>query len=600
MHLIIVLGERLLRRQTGSTSDSEQEGTTQSNKNAGNGNDQPGQMASLPPRLYPDLPRAPVGGFVQPLDYPLNQGPTPFTPFNRQLRPMPMMPPIQPRPMNPSERLQSQTFTNGLGRRLLSMVGIEQPVSNETDSALSDNEAKRRNQASNSMEDTMKALRNSTVLQQLNRGVHSIYGSLSKMYNETVQQQLNLLQERFKSESANSTNPWQQRMAKQVPQFFETMAIRVNEAQNNLNRVWQRITNQTTNQMNSSATIQSNQQQRSLFNPYDRRSMINNDDSYYDADMNPPFISGNFFNQIGRSLGFNNDPMGSDRSDPGGDLGSQMRGFWVNQVQPQIGMLRGQIARVWRDLTSSGMLAPAPMLVARNNGNNLEGQVAGSSEKSSNFIDNILKGLDMSGQDYALVEPKADQQQGAQQQQQQQQSEGKSTIGMQMQNRLINMQRDLNQLWNGLSNSLQNALSNVRSAMNPQPQFELMDGMTSSNKKQQDVDPAENEIDSTIKDLSKLQKEADVVHDVVQRQQQAQQQQNFGSRFRNFFNDVSDLSFDQLPNRFGDSMSRFGNAIGDFWHQIPRRWDNFVQNMRYDQPNMANAPLKAANDTQKP
>lgn len=587
-----------MRRQ----SEAEQESTTQANKEAENGNNQAGQAASatqLPPRLYPDLPRAPVGVFGQPPDHPYNyqpnQGPTPFTPFGPpQLRPMPMQPmkPMQPRPMSPSERLQSQSFTNGLGRRLLSMVGINPSGgSNETDSPST--EGAQRN-APTPMDETMKALRNHTVLQQLNKGVQSIYGSLSKMYNSTVQQQLDMLQERFKKEAENSTNPWQQRMAQQVPQFFKSVATRVNDAQENLNRVWRQVTQANNgSQMDNSSLQPPNQQSRSsLFNPFDGAF-----NPYNDADPNQPGQPGNFLHQIGRSFGFNSDPMGPPgRQDGGGDFGSQMRAFWANQVQPQIGMLRGQIARVWRDLTRSGMLVHDPMLVDRNGGNNLAGQPsegASSGERSSDFIDNILKGLDMNTPDYTLVESRADQQQQAQ-------TDGRSGVGLQMQNRLIGMQRDLNQLWNSLTGSLQNALGNVRQSMNPQLQPPIMEGAASSNRKPQQVDPAENEIDNQITDLTKLQRDADVVHDAVQRQQQVQQRQNFGDRFRNFFNDV-DFNVDQIPARFGDSVSRIGNAVGDLWNQIPRRWDNFMQNMRPEpQPNGANARIKASNDTQKP
>lgn len=472
------------------------------------------------------------------------------------------------RPMNPSERLQSQTFTNGLGRRMLEMIGLGGGQNPDQNSEAAANGTMSNNQA----DPTMRALQNATVLQQLNGGVHSIYGSLSKMYNSTVQQQLQLLQEKFKREAENSTNPWQQRVTQQVPMFFKNVAGRVAEAQENLNRIWQQMLAQasgngsTTTTMERSAANQPPQAAGGFFNSFDRF-------------MNGAPEGGNFFDQFGRSLGFGTAQQAPGNGQAGGsDLASQLMGFWHNQVQPQIGMVRGQMARVWRDLTASGTLTPAEPMMRRNQFNGLGSAAPPPSENassstlsSSELVDTILKEVDIGNSEYSLLEPK----QGDQQQPRQ------PNISSQMQNRLMTMQRELNQLWNGLTGSLQNAIGNVRNTLNPMPaqQFGPMTPMASSENKQE-ADPEENEISGKVKDLGRLQKEADTVLDTLRQQQQQQQRPGFGDRFRSFFNNV-DLGneFNQLPGRFSDSMSRFGTAVGDMWNQLPRRWDNLMETM---------------------
>lgn len=560
-------------------------------------------MTQLPPRLYPDLPReqypgafgGPHSQFHQQL--PNHGAPTPYLPFGPQIPPNRLnggvggildptnhrQIPMQ-RPMTPAERAQSQTFVSGLGRRLLAMIGVEMPSSLNDTAAATTTLASTDGQAAQprSDRDPLSALNNSTVVQQLNKGVQSIYGSLSKMYNSTVQEQINLLQERFKKEAENSTNPWQQRMAQQVPNFFKNMAAKVEDAQENLNRIWRQV---------SQATLDSATRGQQQSAPEQTRSFFDQFNNY--AVDDPAYHPGNFVNQVGRSLGLGGDidQNMNPNMDPNGrqdnDLGRKFMDFWHNQVQPQIGMVRGQMSRVWRDLMATGgALMPDQMIRARSNNNNLGGANPSSNSdnsSSSDFVDNVLNSINLNNSEFSLIEPKDDPKQ-------QQQRPPMNNIGSQMQTRLIEMQRELNQLWSGLANSLQGAIGNVRNALNPRPQFNTLDMMASNNNKQ-DPDPAQNEIGDRIKDISKLQKDADVVYDAVQNQQQAQQQQGFGDRFRNFFNNMDFGSVEQLPNRFSDSVSRFGNVVGDFWNQIPRRWDNFMNNNRQPSNQMPNARL---------
>lgn len=489
--------------------------------------------------------------------------------------------------MTASDRLQSQTFVNGLGRRLLSMVGIEPSSPNVTEPLASNAEGDAPSAArSGSADETMKALQNSTVLQKLRGGVHSIYGGLSKMYNSTVQQQLEMLRERFKKEAENSTNPWQQRMAQQVPMFFNSVAKRVDDAQENLNRIWRQVTQSNnatiTDQSQPPTTRSSSGLFDQFMNPYEDGSM---------------FQPGRFFDQVGRSFGFNGGPQPrQDTMDPQQrGFGDQLMNLWHNQIQPQVSMVRGQIANVWRDMTSNGLLTPMNNIIrSRSNGNNL-GASSQNDSSTPDLVDDILKSVDMNSPEYTLIEPKSgDQQQAGSQQQS---NNVPMSMGAQVQNRLIAMQREINQLWNGLSSSLQGALSNVRNSMNPRPaQFSPLDTMASNNNNnnnnKQEVDPAENEIDGKLKDLTKLQRDADTVYNVVQQQQQAQQRPVFGDRFKNFFNNMDFSSADQFPGRFTETVSRFGNVVGDLWNQIPERWDNFMHNnmQRQDaQPKPANA-----------
>lgn len=583
----------IVRRQSGET---EKESTTSGNINTNNGNNNQGSMQQQQPppaRLYPDLPQQPPGmypypaGAQGPFQSNFHGAPTPFVPFSPQLTPGQLsdlqrrMQQQQPRPVSSSERLQSQTFTNGLGRRLLAMIGLDQNQDPEANAAA--------NETSSMADQTMRALQNATVLQQLNGGVQSIYGSLSKMYNSTVQQQLNLLQERFKKQAENSTNPWQQRMMQQVPMFFKNMAAKVGEAQENLDRVWKQMMAQASgNESMPASTERSGNQNQGFFD----RFMNPNGAG---PDMFGGNGGGNFFDQFGRSLGFGNGAQqqspGAMNAGQGQDLGSQLMSFWHNQAQPQIGMVRGQIARIWRDLTTSGALAQDPMVMRRNQFSNTFASPASgeNSTSSPELVDMILKEVDMSNSEYSIFDPKSSNDSQKQQQQQPQQP----NMGSQMQNRLMTMQRELNQLWNGLTNSLQNAIGNVRNQMNARQPF----GMTPSADSNQEADPEENEISGKVKDLGKLQKEADTVHDVLRQQQQQQNRQGFGDRFRSFFNNFDSMAndFDQLPTRFGNSVSRIGTAVGDLWNQIPRRWDNFMETMS-PRPEMARAKLMAATD----
>lgn len=491
--------------------------------------------------------------------------------------------------MSPAERLQSQSFSQGLGKRLLSLIGIDVGQQNATAEA-ANNGGQTPISRSDNTNPQMQALQNSTVLQELNKRVNMIMGGLSRMYNSTVQEQLGLLNERFKKETANSTNPWQQRVAQQVPMFFQQMAGKVSEAQEQLNRVWRDIAQVA--QGNGSVLERppsGNDQPRPFFSAIDQFMNPTGDGSFFGGPNGGG--GGDFVGQISRSLGMQPEqPAGAtngSQSQP--DLGARLREFWHVQVQPQMGMVRNQMARVWRDLTTSGALTPDTITRTRmqQNTNN------GNSQSSNDLVDNLLKEADTEAAEFALITPKSDSsssspEAGSDSQAQQPPANGAMAppkLSPQMQNRLMSMQRDLNQLWQGLSSSLQNAVNNVRSTLNPRPQFAPGFGPINPNQGQpQEADPAQNEINSKVQDLSKVQKEADMIYDTVQqRQREAQQRQTFADRFRGFINNV-DLN--QLPDRIGDQVNRFGAVIGNFWNTIPERWDNMMA-QRQNQENQA-------------
>lgn len=498
--------------------------------------------------------------------------------------------PIQPRPLTAAERLQSQSFADGLGQRLLKMIGIGagNEAGDNNRPAGSENQPtddKRPAQGSSPLDETMRALQNSSVLQQLNRGLNSVYGGLSKMYNSTVQGQLKLLQERFKMETSNSSNPWQERMAQRVPNFFKQMTDRVVQAQEQLNKVWRDVNNGSL-----AGSAQPQPQQRSFFNQFDQFVGEAGDNV------------GGFFDQMGRSFGFNQPPPppGANGQPQQQHWTAAVRDFWNQQVAPQVGMVRSQMARVWRDLTQSGALMPEAMIRARDQNNNL-GASSSSSSNNSDLVDNLLKEIDMGGPEYALVEPRGEGQPVEGESQIQRAPEQPPAMNKQsltrmlspqMQNGLISAQRELNQLWMGLTSSLQGAIKNVRQTLNPRPQFVRLD------QAQQQVDPAQNEIDGKLKDLGKLQRDADMVYETVQQQQHDnQQRQTFGDRFRNFFNQVDFNSMDEIPHRIGDSVSRFGTAVNDLWNQIPERWDNWMHSMRPPPQPELNGRLRSTTTT---
>lgn len=573
--------ERIVRRQSGS---AEQESTTAKS---------PAANPQAAPKLYPDLPAD--AQQPPPLHHP-HHGPTPFVPFGIQMVPsnrlnadqQPMlfgrMPP-QPRPLTPAERLQSQSFADGLGKRLLSMIGIGDTSAAENRSM----DDPRVASGSEQQLDAAKALQNLTVLQQLNKGVNSIYGSLSKMYNSTVQEQLNLLQQRFQQEAGNSSDPWHQQMAQRVPEFFKRMAMKVGDAQDQLNKVWRDLGNGT--QLASQVQAQS-------------RSLV-------DRLTNGPQAQqvGDFFSQFGNPFG-NMFPsqqgnMGAPQQQPQNDFGAQVRDFWITRVQPQLGMVRNQVARAWRDLASSGALAPETVVRSRNS-NSLGGS-SPTQNASADLVESILKEVDLNSAEYSILEP-ASTNEGAINSGESSSSPptgGNQTarLSPQMQNGLVAAQRELNQLWLGLTRSLQGALGNVQSALNPRPQFTRLDMAQTAPRPNTPADPAQSEVESKIIDLSKLQRDADMVYDTLQQQQREQQRQSVGDRFRNFFNNVDLSGVEQLPNRIGEQFNRFGTVVGDLWNQIPDRWDNFMQNVRpQPQPQMMNARQMTASTstTQKP
>lgn len=556
--------------------------TLSPDKPAGNEN-QPATMQQQPPaRLYPDLPQPPVGADAPfPPQYPqlnhqspfqrfepnlgsmLNRGPTPFVPFGPRSHPTQGLNDLQhrmqpPRIMSQTERLQSNSFTDGLGKRLLSLVGFDigAGVKNESTSGETEGDTDSTMRIRSEV-DTSKALQNATVLEQLNRGIQSIYGSLSKMYNSTVQRQLNLLQEKFRNETSNSStsNPWQQRMAQQVPVFFKQMAMRVEDAQMNLNKLLQQLTQAN----NSGVPPQPVVRQLS---PEDVNSFLGG----LPPEANNAYQPSSFFSQVGRSLGFGNSRDQMNTAGQRQDLASQIGNFWHDQVQPQLAMLQGQVARTWRDLIASGALASNPVMRSRQSTNSLTSSPG--QNRSNELLDDILKSVDIESTEYQLLDGRPEQE-GVNNSSTRQQGQ-QSNVAEQLQKRMTIMQREINQLWAGLTTSLQNALGNVRRSLNPGKPF---DPLAAGNQ----PDPSENEIDRKIKDLSQLQQETDVVHNVVRQQQErAQQSPSFGDRFRNFFNNVDFGGVDQLPNRLGDSVARLGTVVGDIWNQIPERWNNLM------------------------
>ena len=160
-----------------------------------------------------------------------------------------------------------------------------------------------------------------------------------------------------------------------------------------------------------------------------------------------------------------------------------------------------------------------------------------------------------------------------------------------MQNRLIGMQRELNQLWMGLTSSLQGAIKSVRNSINPNGMPSALDAQASSNN-----NAAVSEIDGKVRDLSKLQRDTDMVYDTLQQQQRdTQQRHTLGDRFRDF---MSNLNTDfgpinQLPDRIGQSFNKFGGVVNNLWNQIPERWDHFMQNVRPQQSQREQAEIVA-------
>jgi len=430
------------------------------------------------------------------------------------------------------------------------MVGIE-PQSNST------NEAPKNlsSSARSGMDEMVRALHNSTVLQQLNRGVQSIYGNLSKMYNSTVQQQLDMLQARYGKEAENGTNNHglSPDMSQQMLQFFRTITSKVEIAQANLNRMFQQLS-MASNQSNNKTAQSLQSQGGAPMNPMDQ---------FIGENMPRP---NNFFNQIGRSLGFN------DQEQPRqNDLGNQLMGFWHNHFQPHIGMLRDQVRRIWMDLDLSGALRlnPTPRYTGKP-GHSL------AENTTSDMVDDLLKGVDISGAEYSLIGAQSNQPTSSQ-------PSNLSNMSSRIQQSLMDMQRDINRVWMGLSNSLQGMLDHARRAV-------VAADETASTGEQQGGD---NDVSSKMGEILKVQKETDAVYDVIrQQQQQAQERQRFGSRFMNFFNNMELGDLDRIPMRLSETVSRFGTAVGDLWNQIPERWDNFVHN-RHPLKETGNARISA-------
>lgn len=463
-----------------------------------------------PARLYPDL--IPMGPppFQGPPGMIPNQPITPFVPFG----PQPMNPNLQI-PHNIPQQKPPETFTSGLGRRLLNLAGVD---SNNTNSS-----------------DTARALQNATVLQQLNRGVHSVYDSLSKAYNSTIQQQLNLLQDRFKSE--NNTNPWRQRMSEQVPAFFKSLANRVGVAQTNLREAWDRFRS-----ANASELEKTPQTRSTLFGSFD--ALMNNN----------PDIFGN----LGRSWSSGSSDMpvigpNGEVEPPKRDMVVQLKNFWQARVKPQVDSARNSIVRTWHELTASGAYNPVePMITARADRNNVN--AAAPSKGSNELMDDVLSNVDMDGPEYTLLEPRDNDQA----------NQRANTVGSQMQTRLTAMQRELNHLWNGLSNSLQKFINN---SMNKGSMSSgSLDTMASENR-EANSDPSITEISSKLQDISQVQKDADRVYDAVERQQIHQQQQqqknSFTEKLKSFYNNI-DNSFSNLWHSTSGHLDSLQNSFNSW------------------------------------
>lgn len=495
----------------------------------------PQQAGSLPPTMRGPTPFLPFGpsGIQSPNPGPLNANYQSHTPFGNNKPP-------------------ADVFSSMLGERLLKMANGGSAPGNPTE--------------------TRQALQNATVLDQLNKGVHSVYDNLAKAYNATIQRQVELLQDRVKN--STNINAWQHNWAHQVSDFYKSMADRANQAQQNLNAAWERMRN--TNATDIQKTLQ--QQQRQLQSPFGNLRALQDDLSSNN------FVPRSLDLQAPSSLDQAIPNMGTDgmfgNATPQRDVTTQLREFWNTQVRPQMSSARNMIARTWHDLTASGAYNPfqtsESMISSRSSSNN--NMASPSSSSNGDFVDNILNMVSLSGPEYSMIEQENSNSTN-------QNNQPANGMINNMQNNMVNMQREINQLWKGLTNSLQTTMDNMRRRMmttminhdmrNRKPTNNSDVATSSTNGvERMEPDPVENEISAKLKDLNGLQRDADRVYDVVQREQYnqklQQEQASVSDRLKNFYNNL----------KIDENVHKIGNVVNDFWTNIPDRWNNMMSNMR--------------------
>lgn len=524
-----------------------------------------------PTRLYPDL-GAPAGDLGSQQQQPppafgslppTMRGPTPFLPFGPKgipsSNPGPLNANYQPHsPFNNNinqNRPPADVFSSTLGERLLKLANGGSTPANASE--------------------TRQALQNATVLDQLNKGVHSVYDNLAKAYNATIQRQVELLQDRVRNNT--NINAWQHNWAEQVSQFYKSMADRANQAQQNLNAAWERMKNANATELQKSLQ----QQQRSLQNPFGNLQALQDDlssNNFMPRSLNLQAPSS--LDQMMPNMG-SSDNMFGGQTTPQRDMTTQLREFWNTQVRPQMTSARNMIARTWHDLTASGAYSPfqtsESMISSRSSNNN--NMATPSATSNGDFVDSILSMVNLNGPEYSMIDQENNSSSNR---------NDSSANGMMnnMQNNMVVMQREINQLWKGLTNSLQSTMDNMRRRMmimmmnqgnkDRKPNNNSSDVAASSTNdiERMDPDPAENEISAKLKDINSLQKDADRVYDAVQREQYnqklQQEQQSVSERLKNFYNNL----------KIDENVHKIGNVVNDFWANIPDRWNNIMGNMR--------------------
>lgn len=302
--------------------------------------------------------------------------------------------------------------------------------------------------------------------------------------------------------------------------FFQTMASRIQETQDNLNKVWMQVTN-------SSANSTSGQQRSG--------GLVGN--------ILADFQQDNFFRSLGFPGGPQQSPDGSLMSQQRPQLAGQISELWNNQVMPQVGKVRSMIARTWQDLTQSGTqfsFSAAPR------------SMQAPSNVDNQTLDSLFQGIMLRGPEYSL-----DSSESVDNQQQQQRPQ----VNNQLSDRLTTMQKDINRMWLGLTNSLQSALTNVRHTLNRphsmqmQPfEFNGMPPQESRNIQPSETDKAEKEVRDKLVSLAGAQTNAEQVHNVLQQQ--------------------------QSRNKLQAQKGLFDIDLPAFFDQAPVMWQNFKQNTR--------------------
>lgn len=538
------------------------------------------QMNAKPDRLYPDIASPPAGGVFPQNNFapppPIGR-PTPFLPFG----PIGVPPTLNPGPLNlnyqangpfgqhathpqMNQRPQSEPFATGLGERLLKLVQGNDTNGNSTEQ----------------QQNQQQALRNATILDQLNRGVHSVYDNIAKAYNSTVQRQVELLQERLKN--STNGNAWQQRWADQMSSYYKMMAERASKAQHDLNQAWNRF--KKTNSSEIEKLQQQNQQPPSPLASFQ------------------PFQTGNgesLFPGMARSMNLQNQQMDlpslNNMSPTQNDVTRPLKDFWNGQIAPHMSQARQMITQTWHEMTANGMMNP---MFGRSNQKN-----PNSTSSNGDFIDGIMRSIDLTGPEYTLVD-----------------QNGEPVRGLtdNMQNNMVQMQRELNLLWKGLTLSLEDTLDDIRKSVTNGMGMGMGMGMGHNrnhhrnNKPTQSPIPAEsnstsistssptsnskpesmneiateNEISSKLRDINSLQTDADKVYDAVRREQYnqklQQEQQSMADRIKNFYNNLN----------IDDNVNKIGSAVNNFWNNIPDNWNNMMNNIRPSSTSTTTKPMQ--------